>query len=86
MRSNKMRELSKAEQKAVDDHKFAREVYQDAGDKLSKAFQGYWEYLDNDDFEGAKNFLRPMPDSVEKILMFRNIIGKEKGEDIQRRK
>ncbi len=79
------RKLTEDEQKAKEIYAAAEKEYYAAGDKLGEAFDGYWKYLDKDDFEGAREFLRPMPDSVEKVLMFRNIIGKENGEDIRRK-
>lgn len=71
------RVLTVKEQKVARDFERAQDEFGKANDKLKEAFSGYKDYLEDDDFIGAKEFLRPMPHSPAKVLMFREILIKE---------
>ena len=58
-----------------------REKYYEALDNLEEAFSGYKELVEYGEFEEAKDYLRPMPDCANKVLMFRTILLREENED-----
>lgn len=69
-----MRELTEREAAAKANHEKLQLVFYTSLDELSEAFSGYKEFLDKGDIQGAKEYLRPMPESSSKTLMFRNIL------------
>ncbi len=56
----------------------AKEKYNQAEDDLKDAFSDYQTFFKDGDFEGAREYLRAMPECASKVLCFRHIILAEK--------
>lgn len=60
--------------KAIETFVEAKEAYSLAEFEMVLAFNGYKDFLKTGDYEGAREYLRAMPECSSKVLCFRHII------------
>ena len=64
---------------------YAKEVLEEKEARLVEAYKGFRDLIDTNDYIGAREYLRSMPECASKVLMFREIIlAEEKDNDTNR--
>ncbi len=69
--------MSKRRDELIHEYLFLQKLYRESEKKMARSFVHFRKFVKAGEFTKAKEYLRPMPESVEKIFFFREIIMQE---------